>query len=59
MALPPMPRKTQRKGSTAGQCVSASVRNNILYIHNMQLALSPKITFQLEIFVVVQLDLYE
>jgi hypothetical protein len=32
------PRKTQRKGSTARGCVSAIVRNNILYIHNMELA---------------------
>ena len=32
------PRKPQRKGSTAGSCVSASVVKNILYIHNIQLA---------------------
>jgi hypothetical protein len=38
MALPTMPRKTQRKGSTAGQCVSASVVNHILHIYNIELA---------------------
>jgi hypothetical protein len=43
MALPPMPRKPQRKGSTAGQCVSASVRNNILSIHNIELTFNYRI----------------
>jgi hypothetical protein len=54
-----MPRKPQRKGSTAGQCVSASVCNHFLYIYNMQLAFSPGVLEELEIFAVEWLYLYE
>jgi hypothetical protein len=53
------PRKTQRKGSTARGCVSAIVLGHFLYIHNIQLALFQQVTFELWIFVVVKLDLYE
>jgi hypothetical protein len=53
------PQNPPHEGSTAGSCVRAIVFNNILYIHNIELALSPKITFQLGIFGVVQFHLYE
>ncbi|MEN9613643.1 MAG: hypothetical protein RLZZ628_4457 [Bacteroidota bacterium] len=59
MALPTMPRKTPRKGSTAGQCVSAIVLNHFLYIHNMQLFFRFGVTARLEILAVEKSDLYE
>jgi hypothetical protein len=53
------PRNAQRKGSTAGSCVSAIVVNNILYIHNIELTFNQGVVVKLCIFVVDQLDLYE
>jgi hypothetical protein len=53
------PRKTQRKGSTAGSCVSAIVCNHFLHIHNIERTFSPRVGVKFGIFGVVELDLYE
>jgi hypothetical protein len=53
------PRKPHPQGSTARGCVSAIVVNNILYIHNIELAFNQGVVVKMCIFVVDQLNLYE
>jgi hypothetical protein len=53
------PAKPTAQGSTAGRCVSATVLNHFLYIHNIQLFFSSEVVVGLWIFVVERLDWYE
>jgi hypothetical protein len=47
MALRDNRPQTPRKGSTAGGCVSAIVRNHFLYIHNMELTFNQRVVVAL------------